>query len=151
MSVHAADRGNFTCAVLADGNARCWGYNGYGNLGDGTTSARYAPVAVQGVNNVRDISVGNIHACATKSDGTAWCWGYGGTGTLGQGNTSNSYTAVQVPGISGANSVAAGYRFSCSNTASVGRRADVRYPSLWPIRPVLRAIPASVPEWCHSA
>lgn len=34
-----------TCAVLADGSTRCWGYNGYGQLGDGTTSTTGMPVS----------------------------------------------------------------------------------------------------------
>ncbi|MFZ5889585.1 MAG: RCC1 domain-containing protein [Myxococcota bacterium] len=33
------------CAVLNDGSLRCWGNNQYGQLGDGTTTNRLAPVA----------------------------------------------------------------------------------------------------------
>lgn len=39
-----------TCAVLNTGVVKCWGYNGYGNLGDGTIIARYTPVVAIGVN-----------------------------------------------------------------------------------------------------
>jgi alpha-tubulin suppressor-like RCC1 family protein len=39
-----------SCAVLNTGVVKCWGYNAYGNLGDGTTIARYAPVVAIGVN-----------------------------------------------------------------------------------------------------
>jgi alpha-tubulin suppressor-like RCC1 family protein len=35
---------NHTCARLSDGTLRCWGYNGNGQLGDGTTTNRTTPV-----------------------------------------------------------------------------------------------------------
>jgi len=38
-----------TCALLADHSVVCWGNNGDGQLGDGTTSDRSAPVAVKGI------------------------------------------------------------------------------------------------------
>ncbi|MFO0648045.1 MAG: hypothetical protein U0326_17530 [Polyangiales bacterium] len=47
--VVAIDAGAYhTCALRADGTARCWGLNLYGGLGDGTTTNRNAPVTVTG-------------------------------------------------------------------------------------------------------
>ena len=41
--------GNMTCALLTSGAVTCWGYNGYGQVGDGTNNDRYVPVAVSGL------------------------------------------------------------------------------------------------------
>jgi alpha-tubulin suppressor-like RCC1 family protein len=40
-----------TCALLAGGSIDCWGWNAYGQLGDGTTDYRLTPVAVNGITN----------------------------------------------------------------------------------------------------
>jgi len=47
-STYVPDQVAHTCALKTDGTAWCWGYNSYGNVGDGTVDHRYTPVAVQG-------------------------------------------------------------------------------------------------------
>ncbi len=42
-------QGSHSCAVLVNGTARCWGYNGFGQLGNGTTSDALTPVVVSGI------------------------------------------------------------------------------------------------------
>ncbi len=64
----AAD--HHTCAVLADGTARCWGNNNHGQLGDGTTTDSIVPVVVTGLTDVVDITGGTHHTCALIEDGS---------------------------------------------------------------------------------
>ena len=88
--------GIHTCVLLSDGTAKCWGWNYFGQLGDGTTTDRYTPVNVSGLTNAVAIAVGDYHTCALLSDGTAKCWGRNDHGRLGDGTTENRYTPVSV-------------------------------------------------------
>ena len=89
-----------TCARTSTGAAQCFGYNTYGQLGDGTTTDRLAPVTVTGLSSgVRSVSSGVYHSCALMDSGAVKCWGYGPWGNLGQGTTDSSYTPVDVVGI----------------------------------------------------
>jgi alpha-tubulin suppressor-like RCC1 family protein len=72
------------CALRSDRTVWCWGDNRFGELGDGTLTARLTPAKVQGLERVAALSVGSRHACALLDDGTVSCWGqarYGEVGT----------------------------------------------------------------------
>jgi alpha-tubulin suppressor-like RCC1 family protein len=72
VKVATGDR--FSCAVMSDARARCWGANNDGQLGDGTTTDRPSPVTVP-ISGVVDIAVGTAHACALLDDSSVTCWG----------------------------------------------------------------------------
>src|SRR5690606_3480829 len=84
-----------TCAVK-NGAAYCWGYNGYGRVGDGSNDNwRYVPVPVIGAGSgVTDISAGEYHSCAVVAGGVR-CWGGNGEGQLGNGTQEDSDVPVQ--------------------------------------------------------
>ena len=111
-----------TCALTSAGAVKCWGRNGSGQLGDGTTSRRLTPVAVSGlVSGVQAIATGAAHSCALTSAGRVKCWGYNGDGELGDGTTSRRLTPVAVSGLaSGFQAIAAGEAFSCALTSAGG-------------------------------
>ena len=107
-----------TCAITDLGNVQCWGYNGYGQLGTGSTTSRRFPAPVSGISSAIAISAGWGHSCAVLSDRTVRCWGSNSRGELGNNSTTRSLTPVQVSGITNAVSVSAGTSQTCALLSS---------------------------------
>jgi hypothetical protein len=86
-----------TIALKADGSIWAWGYNGHGQLGDGTTNFNSnPPVHVGTGNDWSAISAGQYHTIALKTDGSLWAWGSNVYGQLGNGTNTNSNAPVRV-------------------------------------------------------
>jgi len=83
-----------------------WGYNGNGQLGNGTTNSASTPAQISGLGQVLSLAGGRYHSVAAKTDGTVWAFGYNGDGELGDGTTTQRQTPVQTSGMSGATQVA---------------------------------------------
>ncbi len=116
--------GSHTCALLENGNVRCWGNGtqlGYGdtdNVGDNESPATAGDVNVGGI--VVGISAGNSHTCAVLDDGRVRCWGNGTQGQLGYGNI-HTIGDDEAPASAGdvnvggaAVGISAGYSHTCA-------------------------------------
>lgn len=90
-----------TCAIVDDraqhGAVYCWGYNAYGQLGDGTRTSRATPATPMDLPSRRAVQVaaGPRNTCVLFDDGAVYCWGENEYGTLGRDHPS---VAVRCPG-----------------------------------------------------
>jgi len=120
-ALSVASGGAHSCALLADGTLRCWGYNYYGQVGNGTLDDRETPATVTGINTATSVAAGAAHTCARLVDGTLRCWGWDLFRQLGANRPTDpditdwSWTPVTVVGISAtATSVAPGGNHTCA-------------------------------------
>jgi LPXTG-motif cell wall-anchored protein len=89
--------GNHSCAIES-GVLYCWGFNDFGQVGDGTTTAQNTPVKVTPGNGfansgtVSAVALGAQHTCAIEG-GVVFCWGANGVGQLGDDSSTPNATA----------------------------------------------------------
>jgi alpha-tubulin suppressor-like RCC1 family protein len=108
--------GIHTCAIDALSSLYCWGTNGNGTVGDGTTVDHLAPVLVAGSVSFTQIATGTAHNCALSDVGDAYCWGRNYAGQLGDGTTTDRTLPTLVLGGLTFTSIDVGFNHSCAIT-----------------------------------
>jgi uncharacterized delta-60 repeat protein len=83
-------------ALTKDGEVRAWGLNNVGQLGDGTTVDRHAPVPIPGLTGMDTVAGGAFHSLAAPLSGGVWVWGWNAYGQLGDGTTADRHTPFLV-------------------------------------------------------
>ena len=111
-----------TCALLTNGEVRCWGNDSRGQLGNGNWSSdsQSLPAAVYiddagttPLTGVRAIAIGDFHGCALRSDGSVWCWGANGSGQLAPAVATAQSDSARVSVAQGYVALTAGLEHTC--------------------------------------
>ncbi|WP_018588460.1 Ig-like domain repeat protein [Salinispora arenicola] len=119
----AAGQGH-SLAVTSAGTVLAWGANSSGQLGDGTTTPRSTPVAVDlpAGTTVTAVAAGDRHSLAVTSTGTVLAWGLNVTGQLYDGTTTTTSSStpivVDLPAGTTVTAVAAGNAHSLALTST---------------------------------
>lgn len=99
-------------ALTKSGTLLSWGWNGSGQLGNGTTTDSNVPVPVTGISGVVAMAAGWYHSIAVTKDGSVWAWGDNLFGKLGDGSYKQSSVPRKLTLINGATAVGAGADYS---------------------------------------
>jgi alpha-tubulin suppressor-like RCC1 family protein len=114
----------FTVGLKSNGSVWAWGFNGWGQLADGTYASHFSPALITGAGGDTDwiaVACGESFAAGLKSDGTLWVWGCGTSGQLGDGTTGGANSPEQVTTGSSASDWSS---VACGATHTLATRSD---------------------------
>ena len=106
-----------TCGVATDDQGYCWGWNAYGQLGDGTNNLSTVPIPIstKTVQTWKLIALGGFHTCGIASDDKGYCWGSNAFGQIGDGTYTSSTVPIAISNkiVSAWKSIDAGEYYTC--------------------------------------
>lgn len=143
--------GGHTCMLRRDTTVHCWGFNEYGQVGDGTKEPRRVPALV--LKGATQVASGLGHTCALMTDSRVQCWGKSTHGELGGGTREWRARPAPVPGLEGVAAIASTGEHTCAQmkdgtvrcwganwSGQVGDGTKVARTSPVPVRGVTGAI-----------
>ena len=99
---------NHTLVLKSDRTVWAAGLNSDGQLGDGTTTLRRAPVRVPGITDAVAIAAGRDMSYAIRASGELWGWGRNDEGQLGDGTLIRRLAPVRVGTLTNVKAVTGG-------------------------------------------
>ncbi len=119
-SVGVYSYGQDTCAVMSDGSVKCWGFNFYGEFGNGSSEYELTPTDLPLFSSLTQLAVGGGHLCGLGTNNVLQCMGNNGSGQLGDGTTTPRSMPVRAgDGGSFFASVVAGDAHTCGIDVSM--------------------------------
>jgi alpha-tubulin suppressor-like RCC1 family protein len=100
--------GRHSLVICADSTVQAWGYNAYGQLGNGNIEHQHSGTTVVGLNGITQVAGGLFHSLFVKSDGTVWSCGRNPFGNLGDGTITDKSTPIQILSLTNIIQVAGG-------------------------------------------
>ncbi len=139
--------GEHVCALRReDSRAYCWGWNDFGQLGDGSTTDRATPTAVAGGRRFRQLAGGERHTCGVTTNDEIFCWGSNQWGQLGDGSsrTVDHLLPTRVSGTRRYDNLTAGQFHTCGVTVASKAFCWGRQGAIGDGSNVLRTTPRAV-------
>lgn len=119
-STNLTTTNNFTLGIKSNGTLWAWGFNGNGQLGDGSTTQRLSPVQI-GFLSWSSVTAGSTHSLGIQNNGSLWAWGLNNVGQLGDGTTTQHTSPVQISPGTTWTKITAGLNYSLG----------MQYGSIW--------------------
>lgn len=91
--------GRHSLSICSDSTVQAWGYNGFGQLGNGSIVEQTSGTKVVGQSSIVKVAAGLFHSLFLKNDGTVWACGRNSSGALGNGSNFDSHIPIQVFGL----------------------------------------------------
>ena len=125
---YVSEGNSHSMGIRQDGTLWAWGSNANGQLGDGTTTNRTAPVQIQEGTTWAHVAAGGAHTVGIRTDGTLWAWGNQANGRLGNDETATGNVTSPIQIQEGTRWIYA----TAGGTAATGHTVGIREDgTLW--------------------